>query len=162
MSAIAPERSTADLLQLLSHATHVLTTELTAALAELGMSQRTYCVLAHAMSGERTQSQIAEACLLDKTTMVVTLDRLEKEGLARREPCTLDRRAHFVKLTEKGLSLVETAQGTVDEIYDDVLSALPAKSRRALVDGLSQLVSDRLSAPTPCAPPAKQTRKRRT
>jgi hypothetical protein len=85
MSATAPAKPSTDLLFLFAQASHVLTIELTAALAELGISQRTYCVLSKAMSGELTQGQLAEACLLDKTTMVVTLDEA-REGRLRRAP----------------------------------------------------------------------------
>ena len=41
---------------------------------------REYCVLWKADEGERTQQEIAELAGLDKSTLVVTLDKLEAAG----------------------------------------------------------------------------------
>ena len=38
------------------------------------------------MQGEYTQTELVRMVGLDKTTMVVTLDQLEAEGLAERRP----------------------------------------------------------------------------
>jgi hypothetical protein len=88
-----PAKVDVDLMFLLSQASHALETEMTAQLQALGISPRAHCVLTHALSGELTQSQVAERCALDKTTMVVTMDELERAGLAERRPSSTDRRA---------------------------------------------------------------------
>jgi DNA-binding MarR family transcriptional regulator len=59
---------------LLSQASHVLKTELTAALESVGISPRALHVLKTAMQDEYTQTELARIVGLDKTTMVVTLD----------------------------------------------------------------------------------------
>ena len=69
-----------DLIFLLSEAAHALQTEMTRDLAELGVTPRMHCVLYHALDGEFSQIQLADQCALDKTTMVVTMDALEKAG----------------------------------------------------------------------------------
>src|SRR3954468_23952623 len=102
MTASAPSRTVVDLSQLLSQASHVLTTQMAAAFTEIGITPREYCVLFHAMEAERTQIQLAKISDLDKTTMVVTVDELEKGGLAERRPSTTDRRARIIAVTEKG------------------------------------------------------------
>src|SRR5204862_2734062 len=76
---------------LLYRAHWALAAELTAALAPLGVSARGYHVLRAALSGERTQTELAEMVGLDKTTMVVTVDELERSGLAERHPAPEDR-----------------------------------------------------------------------
>src|SRR4029450_5205872 len=88
-----------DLALLLSQASYVLTTELTLALATLGITPRLFCVLRAARAGDRTQSQLAAECALDKTTMVFTLDELERAGLAERRPSKTDRRARRIGVT---------------------------------------------------------------
>src|SRR6059058_3209481 len=85
----APEATncfTGNLAWLLYRAHWALAAELTAALAPLGVSAREYHVLKAALSGERTQTELAEMVGLDKTTMVVTVDQLERDGLAERKP----------------------------------------------------------------------------
>ena len=94
MAATAP-----DLGFLFNHAGHVVDTELTAKLAELGTTPREICVLGKALGAELTQSRLGELAGLDKTTMVVTMDRLEASGLAERRPSATDRRARIVAVT---------------------------------------------------------------
>jgi DNA-binding MarR family transcriptional regulator len=130
---------------LLAVASHALTTEMTAGLSELGMTPRVHAVLSTAMTGELTQTELAEQCSLDKTTMVVTIDELEKAGLAERRPSPLDRRARIIAVTKAGQKAVAEAQKVVDRIQAEVLASLPAREREALVDGLQRLVTGRLS-----------------
>jgi MarR family transcriptional regulator for hemolysin len=147
-----------DLMLLLSLASHALQTELTAGLAGLRLSPRAQCVLTHAQRGDLTQSQLAEQCGLDKTTMVVTLDELEKAGLAQRRLSGTDRRARIVVVTEAGQTVVAEAQKIVSGIFDDVLGVLPAAQRDGLVDGLVRLVGGRLSTPVACDRPVRRPR----
>ena len=97
------DRTRADLVFLLSQAAHALQTEMTARARRARASRRaSHCVLDHALEGEQTQIQLAERCALDKTTMVVTVDELEKAGLAERRPSPTDRRARIIAVTDAG------------------------------------------------------------
>ncbi len=151
---------TVDLMFLLSEASHALTTELTAGLAELGISPRGHCVLSKARGHERTQTQIAELAALDKTTMVVTVDHLESAGLAERRPSSTDRRARIIALTPAGERVVAKADAIVARIYADVLGALPSRERDGFVGGLVRLVEGdgRLSAPVECEQTVRRPR----
>jgi DNA-binding MarR family transcriptional regulator len=145
-----------DLMFLLAQASHALETEMTAELQALGVSPRAHCVLTHALAGELTQSQVAEQCALDKTTMVVTMDDLEKAGLAERRPSSADRRARIIAVTKAGERKVAEANAIVARIYAEVLGALPAGQRDAFVGGLGQLVGGRLSTPVKCERPVRR------
>ena len=146
----------ADLAFLLSQTAHALATELTAALEEVEVTPRAQCVLSRAAQGEYTQSQLAELSGLDKTTMVVTMDALERAGLAERKPSPRDRRARIIALTPAGHALVERAQAIVARVQADVLSALPEEQREAFMTGLMTLAADRLGAPAECAHPPRR------
>jgi DNA-binding MarR family transcriptional regulator len=141
MGEIGREPLAADLGWLLSQASHVLKTELTAALEELGVSPRAHHVLATASRGEYTQTALAALVGVDKTTMVVTLDELEAAGLAERRPSATDRRARIVAVTKEGERKVIKAEEIAARIHADVLEALPAGERRALIDGLARLAA---------------------
>ena len=156
MTSGAPATCTADLVMLLRLAGHALETELTARLAELGITPRAHCVLAKAMDHERTQGELAGLSNLDKTTMVVTVDALEKAGLAQRRPTGTDRRARIIAVTDAGRRMVERADEVVAAVYQDVLAALPPGERTALVDGLTRLVRGRLATPVPCERPPRR------
>ena len=139
-----------DLAFLLAHASHVLSTELTAELAGLGITPRDNCVLSAALTGEKTQIQLAETCGLDKTTMVVTVDELEKAGLVERQTSPVDRRARIIVVTPHGREVRAKAADVVARVYEDVLSALPDGERDGLIRGLTRLVDSRLSTPVAC------------
>jgi MarR family transcriptional regulator, transcriptional regulator for hemolysin len=155
----APELPTclaSDLGWLLSHVSHTLTTESTAALEGSGISPRGHAVLAAAMSGEYAQTELARMIGLDKTTMVVTVDDLEAQGLVERTPSKSDRRARLIKVTEEGRRKVEVANQVLDRVRDDVLQALPVQEREVFVRALARLASGRLAEPVPCAQPVRR------
>jgi MarR family transcriptional regulator for hemolysin len=150
------EPLTTNLGWLLSQAAHNLQSQLTAALEDLGISPRSYCLLSKAMTGEYTQIELAHAVGLDKTTMVVTVDELEGAGLAKRVPSPDDRRARVIEVTAAGKRKVAQAERVVDQVHGEVLEALPAKERRAFVDALGCLVADRLSEAADCSRPVRR------
>lgn len=139
-----------DLAFLLAHASHVLSTELTAELAGLGITPRGSCVLSAALTGEKTQIQLADMCGLDKTTMVVTVDELEKAGLVERQMSPADRRARIIVVTPEGRAVHTKAAEVVERVYEDVLSTLPSRERDGFLAGLTRLVESRLSTPVAC------------
>ncbi|MBV9338516.1 MAG: MarR family transcriptional regulator [Solirubrobacterales bacterium] len=145
-----------DLCWLLARASHALTTELTAALEDLGISPRTHAVLVTAMTGELTQSEIARVVGLDKTTMVVTVDELEAEGLAERRPSRSDRRARVIAVTEAGRVKAREAAKVLDRLRDDVLSVLAPDERDTFLRALGRLACGRLAEPVPCAHPVRR------
>ncbi len=145
-----PAPLTSDLCWLLSRASHALTTELTAALEKKGMSPRAHSVLATAMTGEYTQSDVARAVGLDKTTMVVTLDELETAGLAERRSSPGDRRVRVIAVTPAGRRKVREAEAIMDRVREDVLSDLSATDRDAFLRALGTLACGRLSEPVAC------------
>jgi MarR family transcriptional regulator, transcriptional regulator for hemolysin len=148
--------ATADLMLLMHVAGHALETEMAARLAELGITPRERCVLGKAAECELTQSELAERCNLDKTTMVVTMDTLEKAGLAERKPSATDRRVRIIGITDAGREMVKRADEVVAEIYDDVLKSLPGNESEAFLSALTRLAGGRLAVPTPCEKPPRR------
>lgn len=158
MTAMAPTRTEPDLSFLLDHTSHVLRSRMAAALAEIGLTARMHCVLVHALEEERTQIQLAEIGDMDKTTMVVTVDALEKAGLAERRPSTKDRRARVIVVTEQGAAVAEESTRIVDQVHADALSSLADKDREALLRGLKLLVQGDLETPSESPRPVRRAR----
>lgn len=161
MTTSVPTRTVPDFSFLFSHASHVLATQMTAAFAEIGITPRAYCVLFHALEAERTQIQLAEISQLDKTTMVVTMDELEKAGLAERHPSSVDRRARIISVTEAGKRLVEEGTRIADGVHRQVLSALSDDERDAFVSALFRLVEGHLATPVAVERPVRRARQAR-
>jgi len=161
MAVTAPhdgQRQVLDLSFLLNHASHVLATRMTAAFADIGITPRDYCVLSHAMSGEYTQIELAKLADLDKTTMLNTLDDLERAGYAERKPSPADRRVRIVRVTRHGEGLVAEGHQIADRVHGEVLGALPPEQRQAFVGALTTLVGGLLAEPVECERPVRRAR----
>lgn len=151
-----PRCFSGDLAWLLKQTSHALSTELVAALAPLEVSPRGYHVLTAALTGERTQTELAQLVGLDKTTMVVTIDELEAAGLVKRVPSTVDRRARIIAVTGAGEQKVLEGREIMDRVQREVLATLPARERQGLLEALNRLISDRLAEPVACNPPVRR------
>ena len=162
MTALAPPRADPDLSYLLDRAAYLLRMRMTAALAELGITPRMHSVLVHALGGEHTQAQLAAIGDMDKTTMVVTVDALERAGLAVRRPSATDRRARIVAVTDDGVKVVARSQEVVDRVHEQALGSLPGQDRVLVRRALNSLVSGDLSdAPdADSAPGVRRARQR--
>jgi MarR family transcriptional regulator, transcriptional regulator for hemolysin len=161
MSTATASRTAPDLSFLLTHTSWVLSTQMTASLAEIGLTPRGYCVLDHALGGELTQIELARLGDMDKTTMVVTMDELEAAGLAERKPSPADRRARIVVVTEEGKRVAAAGRQIVDRVHDDVLRALPEAEQAALVSALTRLADGHLATPADCDQPVRRRREAR-
>ncbi|MYW67862.1 winged helix DNA-binding protein [Streptomyces sp. SID8379] len=156
----APTRTRPDLSYLLDHTSHVLRTRMAAALAEIGLTARMHCVLVHALEAERTQNQLAEIGDMDKTTMVVTVDALEKAGLAERRPSSTDRRARIVAVTPEGAKVAARSQEIVDGVHEEALASFPPGDREVFLRLMNHLAQGHLSTPVAGPAPARRPRQR--
>ena len=136
---------------LLAQASHVMVTEMTRAFEDMGVAPRGHCLLSAAQTGEYTQKELADMVGLDKTTMVVTVDELERAGFAERVPSTTDRRARIIRVTPAGNRVVAKGQLIVQEIQRDVLASLPDGEAKSFVETLERLVNGRLATPVTCS-----------
>ena len=152
MAAPSPQCLTSNLAWLLAQASHAYGSEVAVALEPLGLGTRGVCVLSAALGGEFTQTQLAGLVGIDKTMMMVTVDELERLGLAERRQSDADRRARIVTVTQAGMQKLADAQQIVETVQAEILAELPADEREALLSGLLRLVSGRLAEPAQCHP----------
>lgn len=146
-----------DLLFLLNQSAYAFAAQLGEALGRHGVNVREFCVLMKAAEEERTQNHVAELAMLDKTTMVSTLDRLERSGLAERQVSGSDRRARVVVVTPKGRKVLAKASQAYDDLVDQALSELPPAARATYVESFEALVGGPWATPS-----HTQTIRRRT
>jgi MarR family transcriptional regulator, transcriptional regulator for hemolysin len=141
---------------LLYRAHWALASELTAALEPVGVSARGYHVLRAAMSGQHTQKELADIVGLDKTTMVVAVDELERVGLAERRLAPDDRRARIVSVTAAGKRKVAEAEKVKERVQAEVLDEISPREGAALLNALAKLVEGRLAEQADCTPPLRR------
>jgi DNA-binding MarR family transcriptional regulator len=93
-----------------------LTRELDAELVEShGLPLSSYEVLlflAEAPDGRMRMSELADRVLLSRSGLTRLADRLARDGLIERRPCTEDARGWFATLTPKGRELFAEARRT--------------------------------------------------
>jgi DNA-binding MarR family transcriptional regulator len=66
--------------------------------------------LADADEGKLRMGELADRLLLSRSGITRLVDRLERQGLARREPCEDDGRGYYAVLTDKGRDKLKAAR----------------------------------------------------
>lgn len=89
-----------------------------------------------------TQTQLGRITGIDKSSLVLFLDALEKDGWVKRLPHPRDRRAHIVSLTKDGEARFETVGQALHRQQQDNLSSLGEAERAQLSDLLTRLYQD--------------------
>jgi len=109
-------------------------------LAAAGMTMWEYVVLSRLARGPvPNQLTLARQVGHDKTRLIKLLDGLQDRGLIERAPDPSDRRSHTVAITAEGRKLQRSARTAIRKMEDDILGALTASERRALLTALPKL-----------------------
>ncbi|AGB44137.1 MarR family transcriptional regulator [Mesorhizobium sp. B2-5-9] len=87
-----------------------------------------------------TPTALYEATMVTSGAMTNRLDRLEKAGLILRAPHPNDRRGIVVRLTEKGLALIDEAVAAHVANEHQILSGLTQTERETLSHLLEKLI----------------------
>ncbi len=86
-----------------------------------------------------TQRELAEACMLDVTTMSRVLDKLEKLGLILRERDPGCRRAYQISLTPDGQKKAQRIEQEFQRLADQLFGGIPAEDLGAFGRTLSKI-----------------------
>jgi DNA-binding MarR family transcriptional regulator len=91
---------------------------------------------------ELTPTALYEATMVTSGAMTNRLDRLEKAGLTLRGPHPNDRRGIVVRLTEKGLALIDEAVTAHVANEHEILAGLTHAERETLSRLLEKLIGN--------------------
>jgi DNA-binding MarR family transcriptional regulator len=100
--------------------------------------------------GPLTQAALALQTGVDPSTLVSTLDVMERDGMAVREPSPGDRRAHLVSLTASGEDLVPRLFALWDAVEEELTRAMSATDRQSLTGMLQELMGTLYAGDPPC------------
>jgi DNA-binding MarR family transcriptional regulator len=111
-----------------------------ARLETLGLTTRMWGAL-NVLAGEGsvTQHALCTAVGIDPSSMVATIDELEKRGLVERRRHPLDRRAHALHVTDAGHETLARGRLLAREAQEELLSPLDAEQREQLHELLLRL-----------------------
>jgi DNA-binding MarR family transcriptional regulator len=91
--------------------------------------------LADAPGGRLRMSELADGVLLSRSGLTRLVDRMEREGLLRRERCEDDARGYNALITAKGRKLFRHARRThLDGVRERFLSHLASEDLRSLAE----------------------------
>ena len=83
----------------------------------------------------RRMAELADGVLLSRSGMTRLVDRLEKDGLLRRDTCTDDGRGAYAVLTEKGAAALAEARHThLDGVREKFLKQFDEGELRVLAE----------------------------
>ncbi len=104
-----------------------------ARLETLGLTTRMWGAL-NVLDGEGpvTQHALCKAVGIDPSSMVATIDELEKRGLVERRRHPVDRRAHALHVTDAGHETLARGRELARQAQDELLAPLDAEQRRQL------------------------------
>jgi len=88
-----------------------------------------------------TQSALAKAVGVERSTMVATIDTLEERGLVQRRPSPVDRRSYALALTTEGRSLLTRLKRKVREQEKRILRDFTDSDRDVLLRFLERIWS---------------------
>jgi DNA-binding MarR family transcriptional regulator len=105
----------------------------------LGMDLRLLMALSYLGDHDGApQQELVDALCMDAKNVVLLLNELEDTGYLVRRRDTEDRRRHRVQITEAGREALGRARDHMDAIENEVLQALDADERAALVKLLAR------------------------
>ena len=84
-------------------------------------------------------SSLSERIRAQNSTVTGIIDRMEREGLVRRERSTVDRRVIHIRLSDKGQKLARQIQVEPMEIFREALAALTQADLRDLLRIMNKL-----------------------
>jgi len=109
------------------------------------------------IDGPLTMGELAHRLRSTEKTITGVVDRMEREGFAKRDRDDKDRRVVHVALTRKGTQLHQKMQLQMRAKLDFLMSMLEPAERKSLIRIIEKLV-DRFGPATPLESPTKETR----
>ena len=100
--------------------------------------------------GPLTQQALALHTEVDPSTLVPTLDVMEREGMAVRDPNPGDRRAHLVRLTDRGAGYVPRLFELWEGVEEELTRDMTAADRRTLLRLARQRIARLYEGDPPC------------
>jgi len=107
--------------------------------ADTGMSPaECHTMVELGRGGHPTAGELAERLTLDKSTMSRVVAKLRRDGLLIAEPCSVDRRKRYLRLTSKGRSRLARLNTAADAQVNDAMALLSSGERQQVLDGMER------------------------
>ena len=144
-----PSQQTETAWVLLIRVQQVLLGQVEAALKDVGMPPLSWydvlLELSRNPSAGLRQYEIGERVLLNKHNLSRLIDRLESDGLVKRQACDIDGRGNIVKITGKGAQLKQEMWPVYAKTIQELIAEpLTATQMRSLTDIMNALLEKQI------------------
>lgn len=89
----------------------------------------------------RTQSELCQLVRIEQPTMANTLNRMQRDGLVRREPDPADGRRSLVRLTDRARDLEPALLAAADAVNTEATAELTAAETATLMELLARVTA---------------------
>ena len=114
-----------------------------AELAPFGLNAMQYAALKHLADGSaRTAADLCRSMYYDTGSMTRVLDRLEEQGLLRRERCRDDRRVVFLRIAAIGRAQLPRLRAAASRVLQDHLAGFNATEVENLRNYLGRMIEN--------------------
>ena len=90
-------------------------------------------------SGGLNQAELSRMLLVNRANVTSLIDRMERDGLVRREDDPNDRRTNIIRLTKKGEKLLEKIEKPYVNEFKTVMKSLDQKDMKKLNDYMEKI-----------------------
>ncbi len=126
---------------LLQRAHNLLRVQMMAALSDTGLHLGHIAILATALGTPGlSQRELSARTGIEKSSMVLFVDSLERDGLLRRAPHPTDRRTHALFVTDRGAAFLARTGPKLNDVEASFLSPLSPREHQALAENLAKLL----------------------
>ena len=84
-------------------------------------------------AGPMTQNELSRKLLVDKSNITSLIDRMERDGLIRRNAVPGDRRSYHISLTDAGHEAIDRIDPLYEEVAAQVMSGFSPVERDELI-----------------------------
>ena len=84
-------------------------------------------------NGPLTQNELSRMLLVDKSNITSLLDRMERDGLIRRNEVAGDRRSYHISLTDAGREAIDRIDPLYQEVVAGIMSAFTPEEEDELI-----------------------------
>lgn len=97
-------------------------------------------LLANSQSETATNAKmLSEELCVDKSNVSRACARMEKYGLLTNEPCPVDARRKWLRLTAEGVGMAETVESESRKKFTELLAVLPSSTAEEITSALDCL-----------------------
>ena len=85
-------------------------------------------------------SKLSQLTMLDSSTLVGTVDRLEKRHLLQKKVSSKDRRQNIISLTQKGRSLLDSMPVFISPALKEMVTGLALEERQQFIEIMQKIL----------------------